>query len=135
MTSVVPSRYWAPESHRYSSEALRARSVEGVGLTGEQGDLTPGKGGLSVLPIVDDSSVRSRAGDGGEAQRHKVRLLPEEVSSYLSHYTITTLTPSHPHMRSISSLSAAEISVTAAPSLILSSSQHRYSHRAAPSRT
>ena len=32
VTSVVPSRYWAPESHRYSSDLLRERSVAGVGL-------------------------------------------------------------------------------------------------------
>ena len=34
VTSVVPSRYWAPESHRYSSSVLSGRSVEGVGLGG-----------------------------------------------------------------------------------------------------
>ena len=32
VTSVVPSLYWPPESHRYISRSVMGRSVSGVGL-------------------------------------------------------------------------------------------------------
>lgn len=74
---------------------------------------------LHALRIVNDGAVGSRAGDGWEAQVHKVSLLPgadtEQGHSKLSlcsSSTRSTVFSTNTHLRNSSALSAAEISVT-----------------------